>query len=422
MKKRFISLVLAAALAASMTAPAFAVSNFSDVPDTHWASSYINEMVGGGLIQGYGHGKFGPSDNVTIAQMAKIISSVKGYKGEAKNGYWAYGAIEYCINTLECLPDFGDITAENYDQLCTRELAFYMLEKGLGVGPKANLVLQPYLSEEEIPDLNEVDQEYYWFIFDAYRDGLCVGIDDKGTFNPKGLLTRAEAATMFVRAGWTKVTDIVELGDGLTNVELYNKIKAMGIWTESTDFDTQSPKLTATDPKYGGVEVILNQRTISSTNMIDITMREWNRSAWGNNPNGFKALDGSIVKDLYDSNGKLIVSSGFSYDARMLVKRILQMAYPNHPDEAINGFKAAFMQEIREFGNDPSAFRWIDHRAFHCGYDDLSYSFSLTIMDLNDQTSYDEVRANLHPSAKYKYSSYNGSFANDIKAWELTKW
>lgn len=58
MKKRFISLVLAAALAASMTAPAFAVSNFSDVPDTHWASSYINEMVGGGLIQGYGHGKF----------------------------------------------------------------------------------------------------------------------------------------------------------------------------------------------------------------------------------------------------------------------------------------------------------------------------------------------------------------------------
>lgn len=157
MKKRFTSLVLAAALAASMTAPAFAVSNFSDVPDTHWASSYINEMVGGGLIQGYGHGKFGPSDNVTIAQMAKIISSVKGYKGEAKNGYWAYGAIEYCINTLECLPDFGDITAENYDQLCTRELAFYMLEKGLGVGPKANLVLQPYLSEEEIPDLNEVD-------------------------------------------------------------------------------------------------------------------------------------------------------------------------------------------------------------------------------------------------------------------------
>ena len=60
MKKELLA-VLAAALAASMTAPAFAVSNFSDVPDTHWSSSYINEMVGGGLIQGYGHGKFGPS-------------------------------------------------------------------------------------------------------------------------------------------------------------------------------------------------------------------------------------------------------------------------------------------------------------------------------------------------------------------------
>ena len=149
-------------------------------------------------------------------------------------------------------------------------------------------------------------------------------------------------------------------------------------------------------------------------------MPEWNSSAWGNNPNGFKALDGSTVKDLYDSNGKMIVSSGFSYDARMLVKRILQMAYPNHPDEAINGFKAAFMQEIWEFANNPSAFRWIDHRAFRCGYGD--HSFHLVIMDLNDQASYDEVRANLHASTKYKFSSYNGSFANDIKAWELTKW
>ena len=52
MKKRITSLALAAALAASMTASAFAASNFSDVPSNHWATSYINKMSEGGLIKG----------------------------------------------------------------------------------------------------------------------------------------------------------------------------------------------------------------------------------------------------------------------------------------------------------------------------------------------------------------------------------
>ena len=86
-------------------------------------------------------------------------------------------------------------------------------------------------------------------------------------------------------------------------------------------------------------------------------MKEWNSAAWGNDPNSFKAVDGSTVKDMYDSNGKMLLSSGFSYDSRMLAKQILQIAYPNHPDEAINAFKSAFMQEIWESGSYPSALR-----------------------------------------------------------------
>ena len=95
-----------------MTASAFAASNFSDVPSNHWATSYINKMSEGGLIKGYGNGKYGPEDKLTIGQMAKLICSAKGYAGKSANNtkYWAYGVVDYCINDLQCLPNLGAIT------------------------------------------------------------------------------------------------------------------------------------------------------------------------------------------------------------------------------------------------------------------------------------------------------------------------
>ena len=78
------------------------------------------------------------------------------------------------------------------------------------------------------------------------------------------------------------------------------------------------------------------------------------------------------------------------------------------------------MQEIWEASEYPSALRWIDNRGFQCSYGE--HAFSLVILELNDEELYNEAHANLHIGAKYKFSSYNGSIANDIKAWELTKW
>lgn len=416
MKKRITSLALAAVLAASMTASAFAASNFSDVPSNHWATSYINKMSEGGLIKGYGNGKYGPEDKLTIGQMAKLICSAKGYAGKSANNtkYWAYGVVDYCINDLQCLPNLGAITPQNYDKNCSRELAFYMLEKGLGAGPDAELTQKPLLTAADIPDFANITYTYADTILLAYQEGVCVGNDAKGTFNPKAALSRAQAATMFVRAGWTKAADVAEIGEGETNAEIFDKIKAMGLWTEGKDPLYGGRMLTAKDPKYGGITVT------ETVNVLRIDMKEWNSGAWGNDANSFKAVDGSTVKDLYDSNGKMVVSSGFSYDARMLVKQILQIAYPNHPDEAINAFKSAFMQEIWETNEYPSALRWIDSRGLKCNYGD--HAFRLTVYELNDEDLYNEVRASIHIGNKYKFSSYNGSIANDIKAWELTKW
>ena len=107
MKKR-ISMLLALTFAFSLLCTqTLAATRFNDVPAAHWANSHIAALADGGLVQGYGGGKFGPDDTLNIDQMATIICNAKGYYGDSGNSYWGYDAVEHCINDLYCLPSHG---------------------------------------------------------------------------------------------------------------------------------------------------------------------------------------------------------------------------------------------------------------------------------------------------------------------------
>lgn len=64
-------------------------TKFNDVPTDHWASGYINLAADLGIINGYGDGNFGPSDEVTYAQSITMIVRGLGYepKASALGGY-----------------------------------------------------------------------------------------------------------------------------------------------------------------------------------------------------------------------------------------------------------------------------------------------------------------------------------------------
>lgn len=405
-KKKAISALLGMALTISVLGGIFAAPKFTDVPSNHWAAASISKMAEGGLIAGYGNNKYGPNDKFNIDQMATIIARAKGQSVTPQGGYWAYNAVDYCVNTLKCLPSQGYISANNYSKVCSRELAYYMLVTGLGKGPNGDAPNAPAITAASIPDYANIDGAYQSAIVQAYQLGLTVGVDSKGTFSPKSDLNRAQAATMFVRAGWTKAATIAtEVSNGLTNAQLYDKIKAMGVWTESTDIYGRAT-LTANDAKYGGITLTKNDYRLA------ITMPEWNDSAWGD-----------ISGGLYDSNGKMKFSSGYSYEARMLVKQIIELAYPNDKATAVAGYKSAFMQEVWQGqGECPCFFDWIDGRAFMAGYTQESHMFTVSILELNDKVSYNEFKADGATTYQSRYSTKTGSWENAIKAYELTKW
>ena len=203
--KSVMAMLVALALVIATMVGIFAAraqADFTDVPTSHWAYSYIDKMAKGGLIKGYGNNKFGPNDTFTVAQMATIICNAKGVEPDGKNGYWAYGALDYCKNKLKCLPDLGELTAKNYDVPCTREVAFWMLMNGLG--PKDGAKKDTSITSASIPDYSKIDKAYQSAVLEAYQYGLSNGTDEAMTFEPKLQLKRSEAAAMFVRAGYTE--------------------------------------------------------------------------------------------------------------------------------------------------------------------------------------------------------------------------
>ena len=78
-------------------------STFSDVADTHWALQYIEACVEAGIINGYTDGTFLPGQNVTRAEMAKMIAAASGLSSDAEESsfsdvgtHWALQYIEAC--------------------------------------------------------------------------------------------------------------------------------------------------------------------------------------------------------------------------------------------------------------------------------------------------------------------------------------
>lgn len=397
----------------------FAAPRFSDVPDDHWAASYINALADGGLIKGYGNNLYGPADKFNIDQMATIIANAKGHESSSKDGYWAYGAVDYCINTLKCLPDDGAISTAIYSVPCTRELAFYMLVTGLGIKDTSKYQnIQP----TDIPDWGMVAPYYQSAVIKAYQYGLTTGVDNAKTFKPRGELTRGEAATMLYRAGYTTApTPPTSTGDK-TNAELFEAIKNMGVkWTEKNNGIVN--ELVAVDRKYGGISVRFG---VSGTGTIGIYAAEgYNSNTWYNDKKELIDVDGKVVQSEFDKNGVSVCTSGFSYEARQLIKDILKIVYPNEYEAAYGAVKSTLLQETYELGATDlaSTIRWYDGRLFITdmgGYP--SRVMGVTIGEVNDKELYETMLALHITGVKGRFPFAIGTDEVAFTAYQFDKW
>ncbi len=219
--KRTLSVLLSVIIAMSCFSPAWAAESeaqtkdvsagtgFSDVSEEDWFAPYVALCVEEGLMQGTGEGRFEPEKELTdpesLTLALRLYDLQRGGAGTLKtapedwyeeipwwrDAYYTYSSLEdeavkAAFEELLWFPEhLSVIIRDKYDP--TSRLHFARaLDAAAGELKSINQV-------EAIPDTK--DQA----VLHLYRAGILTGVDGRGTFQPDGSLTRAEAAAMLIR-------------------------------------------------------------------------------------------------------------------------------------------------------------------------------------------------------------------------------
>lgn len=238
--------------------PSASYSNsYTDVPTSMWCYHPVMTLTEGGLLAGYGGGKFGPNDSLTRAQTAIIFTRLVGNQpGGNLLGYEifedntvasrAFAAIFYAGRLEESLGG-GSTTLTQTETAAMKNAGgvdggmLTQISSSGKFGITTNAIydawyssvaagknVTPITSVDDLPDGDDIHQ---WInenwemmgkvlimksatkeqiiaaceraICRAYNLGMIGGVDSKGTFDPYGALTRGQISQILYNVGWT---------------------------------------------------------------------------------------------------------------------------------------------------------------------------------------------------------------------------
>ena len=208
MKKRLFCVVLALGLCLGLCAPAMAAgSAFTDVPVGHWAYSYVSQAVKEGWISGYGDGTFGVDDQVTYDQFYTMVvraffpGELAAYTGPSTPWSRAYVTVAYQHGIITPITNIDAVMLsqegrfhENKQPVNRAEMACILSKTLFALD-----VMVTYDKEAvaaSIPDHNDIYEGYEEHILTCVGAGIISGVDDMGTFNGYGTMTRGQAAVV----------------------------------------------------------------------------------------------------------------------------------------------------------------------------------------------------------------------------------
>lgn len=222
--------------------PAKAVK-LSDIAN-HWGKPYIERLVALGSINGYNDGTFKPNNTISLAEFLSIsINSF--YKGEvrAKTGseHWAAPVYELAVKKGIINSHEFKGTKESFDSTISREdMALIMVR--LNEISQGNAKVSTTNTKSMIQDYSKIASNRTYFVEQAYQKGLLNGKDNG--FDPKGNLTRAEAATAIINLLDYKPGTVIDVPQVVQNDIAYTK----GVYTgrmrieKATEYHLQALK------------------------------------------------------------------------------------------------------------------------------------------------------------------------------------
>ena len=199
MKKRILSAILTCSvlMCAAYTANA---ASFPDVQSGDWYYDTVTAMTGKGLFAGIeenGTVYFKPENTMTHAEFIAVVDRILNLDTSAKGDTWWYGVYRAAVDAN--LITSGEMSETDMDKDITRqEMAMVAVR---AIEKRGETLSKQYAEnvQASIPDNQKIDSSYRDFVLTAYENGILCGVDEIGTFDPNGTLTRAAAAAVLNR-------------------------------------------------------------------------------------------------------------------------------------------------------------------------------------------------------------------------------
>lgn len=202
--KKLTALVLAGAVASSslLAVPASA-KTFTDVPVNHWAYDVINEVSDKHIMVGVGENIFSPSSTLTRAEYTAILAnlspdldngSFSGHYTDVPANAWYAESVEWVVTNG--IIEIGSDGLFKPNEPMTRELMADMTYKFAYYKYTSQIINN--VTSAGYADQDQIDDKYEKSVNVLTHNGLMAGRGDN-KFEPKGTLTRAEAAAMASR-------------------------------------------------------------------------------------------------------------------------------------------------------------------------------------------------------------------------------
>lgn len=194
-KLRLNSILLSLLLGTTLLTPQIAsAKTFTDVKQSDWHYSVVNELSNKGIINGYEDNTFKPQKSVTYAEFLTLLNNSIGTKQapDYKNPK------EWYKPTFDYLKNKGVITniANPNQEISRNEMAKYLslgLQKLKNQKPNTT-------APTTIKDFASIPEEYKDYVASTVNAGLIKG-DEHQNFNGSQFLTRAETAVIIKGLG-----------------------------------------------------------------------------------------------------------------------------------------------------------------------------------------------------------------------------
>lgn len=225
--RRLASVGLISVLSLGTVVNVYADTSFTDVPTTHWAYSYIQEASENGWVTGKGNNLYDPEGKVTTAEFYTLLA--RAFYGSevpstAQSGQWYSDKWYGPYFEVGLKHSFDRLYGNKIDTVTEAEMN--LARSGMaslisGVLEDKGITISDSVyntTKAKIPDINKVMANYQKGVVTVYALGIITGVDDAGNFDPSGLMTRAQVATVLCR-----LDDVIKNGGSISTPDNGNE-------------------------------------------------------------------------------------------------------------------------------------------------------------------------------------------------------